>query len=223
MGHPSRESGTPRIVGIVGASGAQHALPIILSGLPDKFSVPILVVIGMPDSNVDHFATYLTRTSRLPIVVAEDGQVPQPGTVYVAGTERRLLLEQGRLRFARREPKVFDTMATLFRTMARELGPGAVAVILSGLGENCGEGMKAVRDAGGHTIAQDERTSMVYGMARRAVESGAVCESLPVQEIAPRLAALRVCSNSPGGATECSQGRQPLDGEAVPLSQNPFP
>jgi chemotaxis response regulator CheB len=190
MGHQARELGTRRIVAMVGASGAQHAIPIILSALPDTFPAPILVVISMPEVNVERFTRYFAPTSRLPIVVAEEGQVPQPGTVYVAGTDRRLLLEQGRLRFAGREPKVFDTMGTLFRTMAEELGPGAVAVVLSGLGEDCSRGMMAVREAGGHTIAQDQRTSIIYGMARRAVESGAVCESLPIEEIAPRLAAL---------------------------------
>ncbi len=190
MGHQSQESGVPHMVAIVGATGGPDALAIILSGLPDTFSVPIVVVISMPDENVDWFVRYASQTSRLPIVVVGDGQVPQPGTVHVAGTDRRLLLEQGRLRFAELEPKVCDTMPTLFRTMARELGPGAVAVILSGMGENCGEAMKAVRDADGHTIAQDKQTSLVYGMARRAVEFGGVGESLPVQEIAPRLAAL---------------------------------
>jgi two-component system chemotaxis response regulator CheB len=178
------------MVGIVGASGAQVAVPIILSGLAETFPLPIIIVISMPRKNVDFFITHFTRTSRLPVVVAEEGQVPQPGTVYVAATDRRLHLEQERLRCVAGDPKVRDTMATLFLSMARELGPGAVAVILSGLGENCAEGMKAVRDAGGHTIAQDQQTSMVYGMARRAVELGAICESLPVGEIAPRLAAL---------------------------------
>jgi two-component system chemotaxis response regulator CheB len=190
MGHHLRGVNMPRMVGIVGASGAQIALPTILSGLPESFPLPILFLMAMPDEFVDRFVMSLTPASRLPVVRAEEGQVPQPGTVYVAGTSRRLLLEQGGLRFVGCEPRVYDTMATLFRSMARELGSGAVAVILSGLGEHCEEGMRAVRDAGGHTIAQDERTSMVYGMARWAVESGAVCESLPVQEIAPRLAAL---------------------------------
>jgi two-component system chemotaxis response regulator CheB len=190
MGHPSRKLGTRRMVAIVGATGVLPALPIILGGLPDTFPLPILAVISMPDQFADPFAANLTRTSRLPVAVAEDGAAPKPGTVYVAGTDRRLLLDRGQLRFARREPRVFDTMAALFRSMARELGAGAVAVILSGMGEHCEEGLRAVCDAGGHTIAQDEQTSIVYGMARWAVESGAVCELLPLQAIAPTLAAL---------------------------------
>jgi two-component system, chemotaxis family, protein-glutamate methylesterase/glutaminase len=74
--------------------------------------------------------------------------------------------------------------------MARDQGSRAVAIILSGLGQDGAEGMKEVRDAGGHTIIQDESTSIMFETARRAVALDAACESLPVQEIAPRLVAL---------------------------------
>lgn len=190
MDHQAWEPSTRRMVAMVGATGAQDAVPIILSGLPDTFALPVLVVISMPEQNVPLFARHFDRTSRLQIVIAEDGQVPRPGMVYTAGTDRRLMLERGRLRFAEREPMLHDTMDTLFWTMARELGAGAIAVILSGMGEHCEEGMRSIRDAGGYTMAQDEPTSVIYGMGRRAVESGAVCESRPLQEIAPRLIAL---------------------------------
>ena len=186
------------MVVMVGATGAQDAVPIILSGLPNTFALPVLVVISMPEQNVPLFARHFERTSRLPIVIAEDGQVPQPGTVSLAGTDRRLLLERGRLRFVERESMRHDTMATLFRTMARELGAGAIAVVLSGLGEHCEEGLRSIREAGGYTMAQDEPTSVIYGMGRRAVESGAVCESRPLQEIAPWLASLAMQGVHPG-------------------------
>jgi two-component system, chemotaxis family, protein-glutamate methylesterase/glutaminase len=74
--------------------------------------------------------------------------------------------------------------------MARDQGSRAVAIILSGLGQDGAEGLKDVRDAGGHTIVQDESTSIVFEMARSAVALNAACESLPVHEIAPRLVAL---------------------------------
>jgi two-component system chemotaxis response regulator CheB len=188
--HQSGLVTTPRMVAIVGAAGAQYALPVILRGLPITFAPPILAVIACHVDFVDRLAKQLVRTSRLPVVVAEDGLVPQSGTFYLAGTERRLTLERGRLKFTPCDPGVRDSMATFLGSMARELGPGAMAVILSGLGERCEMGMKSVRDAGGFTIAQDEATSVVYGMARWAVQSGAICESLPVQEIAPRLTTL---------------------------------
>jgi chemotaxis response regulator CheB len=79
------------------------------------------------------------------------------------------------------------TMDLLFGSMAREQGSGAVAVILTGMGADGAAGMKKVREAGGYTIAQDWATSVVYSKARFAVKLDAVCESLPLEQIAPRL------------------------------------
>lgn len=146
-----------------------------------------VVVVAMLDDFVSAFASRLAEKSQLPVAVAEDGRMPEAGNVYVAGAERLLLIEQGRLRFAQREPRVYNTMDLLFRSMARELGSGAVAVILTGMGADGAAGMKEVRDAGGHTIVQDEATSLVYGTARVAARLNAACETLPLERIAPRL------------------------------------
>ncbi len=190
MNHQSLETGPARMVGIVGASGAPHAVPTILSKLPHDFPAPILVVVAMPDKNVSTFVSWLAGKSRLPVAPAEEGRMPEAGNVYVAGTERLLLIKQGRLRFAPCEPRVCNTMDLLFRSMAREQGPGAVAVVLTGMGADGAAGTKEVRDAGGYTIAQDEASSLVYLKARYAVQLDAVCESLPLEQIAPRLVEL---------------------------------
>ena len=190
MDQPSREPAKVHLIGIVSASGGLQALPEILGSLPHDFPVPILVVMGMPDKNVSTVASRFAEKSRLPVATAEDGRMPDAGNVYVAGTERLLHIEQGRLRFARRESAVDKTMDLLFRSMAREIGPGAIAVILTGMGSDGAAGMKELRDAGGYTIAQDEATSLVYLKARLAVQLDAVCESLPLEQIAPRLAEL---------------------------------
>jgi chemotaxis response regulator CheB len=195
MGHQSLEPGPARMVGIVGASGVLQAIPTILSMLPQDFPAPILVVVAMPDTNVSPVASRFAEKSRLPVATAEGGRMPESGNVYVAGTERLLLIEQGRLRFAQRESRLDNTMDLLFRSMAREQGPGAVAVVLTGMGSDGAAGMKEVRDAGGYTIAQDQATSLVYLKARYAVQLDAVCESLPLERIAPRLLEL-VAPNS---------------------------
>jgi two-component system chemotaxis response regulator CheB len=172
---------------MVGATGAFEALSIILNRLPREFQLPILFVWSMPDVFLEGTVARLAHRSSLPVVAVEDEQVPQAGNVYVAGTDRNLLFEQGRLRFIGRDPKSHDTMDVLFHSMARELGTGAVAVILSGMSKDGAQGLRAVRDAGGFTIAQDEATSIVYGMPWEAVRLNAACESLAVQHIAPRL------------------------------------
>ena len=189
------QPGPGRMVAMVAASGAVQAVPTILSMLPNDFTAPIVVIVAMPDMNVGIVTSQFAEKSRLPVAAAEEGQILGPGKVYVAGTDRRLLIEQGRLRFTQREPRVFDTMDSFLRSMARVQGTGAVAVVLSGMGLDGVAGIKEIRDAGGYTIAQDQATSLVYVKARHAVQLGAVCETLPLERIAPRLVEL-VASSS---------------------------
>ena len=187
MDHQPLEPRPTRIVGIVGATGSLQAIPTILSMLRRDFPAPIVVVMAMLDSYVGTFATRLAEKSQLPVFVAEEGRMPRAGNVYVAGTDSRVLIEEGRLRFAQPEPRVYNTMDLLFRSMAREWGTGAVAVIVSGMGADGAAGMKEVRDAGGYTIAQDWATSLVYGKAPFAARLDAICEELPLERIASRL------------------------------------
>jgi two-component system chemotaxis response regulator CheB len=183
---------SPRVIGIVAGSGGPEALAGILRGLPREFPLPILVAQGMPDDFVSPFVAWLADRCLISVAVAEDGQVPKPSKVYVASTmgQSNLLIVQDRLRLVEREARVYNSKDILFRSMARDLGPGAVAVTLTGPGMDGADGMKEVRDSGGFTIAQNATTSLIYGTAGFAVRLNAVCESLPLLEIAPRLLAL---------------------------------
>jgi two-component system, chemotaxis family, protein-glutamate methylesterase/glutaminase len=187
MGQTSPSRVTPRLLGIVSATGGPQVLEVILGGLPPGFAVPILLLPSVGDHFLKSFVAWLAGRSQLPVTPAEDRQVPEPGRVYVAGMDRDLIIERGHLRLVEREPQVYRPKDTLFRSMASELGPGAVAVILTGMGSDGARGMKAVRDAGGHTIAQDRATSLVYSTPRFAVEMEAARETLPLPEIGPRL------------------------------------
>lgn len=191
MDQPTREPGTVRLIGMVAASGGFQALPEILGSLPREFPVPILVLQKMLPDHLKQFADRLDEKCLLQVTIPEDGQVLEPGHVYVASDDLGMVVVQGRLRLDRPNRDCYREAANaLFRSMARDVGSGALAVILTGLGSNCAEGMKEVRDAGGYTIVQDEATSVVYWMAKFAVRLNAVCESLPLQEIAPRLVEL---------------------------------
>jgi len=191
MDQPSREPVTPRLIGIVAASGLVQALEAILGSLPREFPLPILVVPSIRPDYLKQFADRLDEKCLLQVIVAEEGQVPESGRVYMGSRDPCLLVVQGRLRLEsgnpdyKREPR-----NALFRSMARDVGSGALAVILTGMGSDGAEGMREVRDAGGYTIVQDRSTSVVYHTADFAVRLNAVCESLPIQEIAPRLVAL---------------------------------
>jgi two-component system, chemotaxis family, protein-glutamate methylesterase/glutaminase len=192
MDQPSREPGTPRLIGIVSATGGFEAMEVILGNLPREFPVPILVIPGIHPLYVEQLAARLDAKSPLQVTVAEDAQMPEPGRVYLVANDQRLIVVQGRLRLVRENPPDYhrEPKNALFRSMARDQGSGALAVILTGMGSDGAEGMGEVRDAGGYTIVQDEPTSIVYGPARLAVQLNAACESLPVQEIAPRLVTL---------------------------------
>ncbi len=189
MNVPSPDERTCRLIGIVAATGGPQALAEILGVLPRDFPVPIVISLTLVPSFVEELAARLNQHARLEVVAVKDETVPAPGKIYVSAGDPYVELVQGRLRF---RPSGRDDQAknVLFRSMAQELGPGAVAVILSGMGSDGAEGMKVVRDAGGFTIAQDKATSVIYGIAGFAVELDAVCESLPIQEIGPRLLSL---------------------------------
>jgi two-component system, chemotaxis family, protein-glutamate methylesterase/glutaminase len=191
MDQPTREPGTVRLIGIVSASGGFQALPEILGSLPREFPVPILVLQKMLPDHLKHLADLLGEKCLLQVTVPEDGQVPEPGMVYVASPDLGMVVAQDRLRLERGDPGCKRMAANaLFRSMARDVGSGALAVILTGLPSDGAEGMRDVRDAGGYTIVQDEATSVVYVTAKFAVQLNAACESLPLPEIAPRLVEL---------------------------------
>ena len=192
MNQPPQDQGARRMVGLVAATGGPRALLEILGGLPRDFPLPILVVMCMHVDYLRNFVAVLGERSSRKVTVAEDGDVPQPGEVYVASGDPDLLIVQGRLRL---QPGGSDDQSknVLFRSMARDLGPGAIAVVLTGMGRDGAEGLKEVRDVGGYTIAQDEETSLVPAAPRFAIEINAACEVLPLNEIASRLMTLANC------------------------------
>jgi two-component system, chemotaxis family, protein-glutamate methylesterase/glutaminase len=186
---PLRAPGPLCLMGIVASTGGPDALVKVLGGLSPRFPLPILLVQHITASFLKGFVAWLDDLCPLSVTVAREWQVPEPGKVYVAPEDRHLVIEQGSLRLEG-GPSVCaqrPSGTVLFRSMARDLGPRALAVLLTGMGEDGAEGMRNVRAAGGYTIAEDESTAVVYGMPAAAVRFNAVCESLPLPEIAPRL------------------------------------
>ena len=143
----------------------------------------------MTSSFIPAFASWLDVVCPLPVVVIKDGSAPVAGTVYMAPAERHLQVKAGRLWLDSGEPISFQRPSgtVLFQSMARDLGSGALGVLLTGMGEDGAAGLLAIRRAGGYTIAEDESTAVVYGMPGAAVRIGAVCESLPLPQVGPRV------------------------------------
>lgn len=182
----------PVLVGVVASTGGPNALVQLLQGLGPDFELPIAVVQHISPGFHRGFVEWLNGVVPQSVCVAEHGVVPRPRTVYVAPPELHLEVGVDRFRLEDDPPlKLQRPSGTrLFASMAASLGPRAVGVLLTGMGDDGADGLVALRSTGGYTIAEDASTSVVYGMPAAAVERGGVVESLPLPAIAPRLLAL---------------------------------
>ena len=179
-------------VGICASTGGPHALATILGALHESFPIPILVVQHITAGFTEGLVSWLAESVPLTVRTAQDGVELAPG-VWIAPEGADLLLEAGgRLTLGRSTgPAVHRPSAdALLTSMAESAGRNAVAVVLTGMGRDGAAGVRAIRAAGGMTIAQDEETSTVFGMPKAAVEGGAELV-LPLDRIAGHLLRLR--------------------------------
>jgi two-component system chemotaxis response regulator CheB len=180
----------PRVVTIAASTGGPAALARILSTLPLGFDPPVLVVQHIAAGFVDGLAAWLNTTAVLPVRVARDRDALRPGTVYIAPDDHHLAIADRSTIAVSRTPAVGGfrpSGSVLFESAARAFGNSVVAVILTGMGEDGLSGLRAVRTAGGRIIAQDEETSVVFGMPGAAIAAGLADVALPLGAIAPRL------------------------------------
>ncbi|HMJ74272.1 MAG TPA: chemotaxis protein CheB [Solirubrobacterales bacterium] len=186
---------TYRAVGIGASVGGPPALATILGQLPGDFPLPVLVVQHMALGFGDGLAKWLDRSVPASVSLATHGAILQPG-VWMAPDNAHLRLEPTMrlsLDYKTERGAHRPSLDVLFESMASSAGEGAVGVVLTGMGRDGAEGIRAIGEAGGLTIAQDEETSAVFGMPAAAIESG-VDLVLPLEELASRLAMLRARS-----------------------------
>ena len=180
------------LVAIAASTGGPPALAAVLRALPAGWTVPVLVVQHIGAGFDAGLVRYLDDCTPLAVILAEDGLRPQGPGVYVCPADRHLGVTAGRqLEVSTGEPiDGYQPSANhLFRTVAGVFGPAAAGVVLTGMGRDGADGLLALRQAGGLTIAQDQATSVVYGMPRQAVAREAVDAVVPVEGIAGILAA----------------------------------
>jgi two-component system, chemotaxis family, protein-glutamate methylesterase/glutaminase len=187
------------IVGIGTSTGGPNALQKLFSTLSPGFPLPILLVQHISPSFTDGFVSWLGSISPLPVSLAINGESPQPGHVYVPPAERHLRVKGGTLRLDDGPPVSGQrpSATVLFESLALEYGTRVLGVLLTGMGDDGAAGLKQLRDAGAYTIAEDETTAVVYGMPAVAVSLGAVCESLPLDAIGPRMQQLLLPAKEP--------------------------
>ena len=179
-----------RLVVIASSTGGPSALRAILSELPADFPAPVLVVQNMTRDFIGALVHWLDGLVRLQVRVAGHGDVLQPGTVYFAPDDWHLgVRSEGTAQLSGdSEVGGFRPSATrLFESAAREFGANVLAVVLTGMGDDGVAGLHAVQQAGGHILAQDEASSVVFGMPGEAARAGVVDEVLPIGQIGRRI------------------------------------
>ncbi|MFC1960842.1 chemotaxis-specific protein-glutamate methyltransferase CheB [Chloroflexota bacterium] len=183
----------PRIVGIASSTGGPAALRTIVSRLSPDFPLPIVVVQHIAPDFVYSLVQWLPHVTELKVGIAEEGQLPQPGCLYLApGGVHLRLSNQHRFVLDEQPNDVthIPSCDVLFESLATSYGRHAIGVILTGMGGDGARGLLAMYQAGALTIAQDEKTSVVYGMPREAVALGAAQQVLPLPDIPDVLATL---------------------------------
>jgi two-component system chemotaxis response regulator CheB len=183
------------IVAIGASTGGPAAILEILRGLPSDFPLPILIVLHIGEPFGVAFADWLDGLSPLRVAYAKEGEVLPPpgiGRIVLAPPDRHLVVRDGRLRLTLSPERhsCRPSVDELFESLAREVGHGCAACLLTGMGKDGAAGLLQVRHAGGTTIAQDEHTSVVFGMPREAILLGAAGSVLALGEIAPALRAI---------------------------------
>lgn len=192
---PFAPSGAPlrsavRLVAVAASTGGPLALQKILSGLPATLPVPVVVVQHLSRGFIAVLTDWLNSCTRLRVKVAEAGERLVPGTVYLAPDGRHLgVTPAGTVLLDDSAPvEGFRPSAShLFASAARAYGDGFVALVLTGMGRDGVDGLVDARAAGARVLAQDEASSVIYGMPGEAVRAGVVEEVLPVDRIAARL------------------------------------
>ncbi len=184
-----RPSTRVRMVGVVASTGGPNALSQLLGALPADFEAPILLVQHMTASFVEGFVSWLDQQTRLTVRMVRHTQEPEPGVVHVPPPDRHLVIRGGLLAVDAGPPQHNQRPSgtVLLQSMADDLGPAGLGVLLTGMGADGAEGLLRMRDAGAFTIAEDATTAVVYGMPAVAARLGAVCEQLPLPRIAGRL------------------------------------
>jgi len=202
-GTHARRAGSPvashRLVVIGASAGGPAALAAILGGLPRNFSAAIVIIQHVDARFAPGLADWLRQHCALSVRIAGEGDRPVSGEVLIAGRDDHLVFKsKDQLGYTDKpvEHAYRPSVDVFMHSAARYWAGPVVGVLLTGMGSDGAKGLKALRNAGHHTIAQDRETSAVYGMPKAAAAIAAAVDILPLDQIAPRLIELFVSVRS---------------------------
>lgn len=176
----------PEIVAIASSTGGPAALNEIFRELPADYALPIVVVQHISPDFLPSLVNWLNIMTPLPITIARENQRPQPGHIYFAPGDAHLVLSKRRtFELDRRTASSYTPSGDmLLQSVARTYRSNAIGIVLTGMGTDGARGLRDMYDAGALTIAQDQATSVVYGMPQAAAAANATDTVLPIQGIA---------------------------------------
>jgi two-component system, chemotaxis family, CheB/CheR fusion protein len=190
---PIAQTTSPRapfyIAGVGASAGGLDAFKALLRPLPADIPLALVLVQHMDPSRKSLLAEILSRETDLPVAEITDGEEARPGRVYVIPSGRHLSIRGGKLRLSPRADG-FATIDHFFRSLAGDRGPRSAGVVLSGTGRDGSRGLRAVKEAGGATFAQDAGSAGFSGMPVSALDSGFADYVLPPERIGEALGRL---------------------------------
>ena len=187
-----RPQGALPLVAIGASTGGPRAIATVLAGLPADLPAAVAIVQHIDSSFAPGLALWLQRRTSLRVAPLVTATVLRPGHVWLASGDGHLVLRDDLRLDLAAEPRQSlhrPSIDVFFESIARHLPGRGCAVLLTGMGRDGAVGLLALRRAGYHTIAQDEQSSVVWGMPRIAIETGAAIEILPLEGIGARVAA----------------------------------
>jgi two-component system chemotaxis response regulator CheB len=180
-----------KMVAIVTSTGGPHALLEILKRFPKDFPCGIVVVQHITSGFVEGLVDWLDSECQLKVKIGGDSEEVRPGVAYVAPDSLHMRVGEGGRIHLSDEPAYNGHRPSgdvLLESVAKIYGEGAVAVILTGMGRDGAMGMRAIKQMHGQTIAQDEKSCVVFGMPKAAIEMNAINKILPLESIAKEIA-----------------------------------
>jgi len=188
-----RKKGSDKIVAIVSSTGGPQALLEILRRFPKDFPSGIVIVQHITNGFVEGLVDWLDNECQLKVKIAEDSEEIRPGVAYIAPDSLQMRVEEGGKIGLSDEPAHEGHRPSgdvLLESVARAYGNGVVATILTGMGRDGAMGMKAIKQLHGRTIAQDEKSCVVFGMPKAAIEMDVIDKVSPLEKIPEEIVAM---------------------------------
>ncbi len=176
---------------VIGSStGGPSAIETVLAKLPGNLTIPVFIAQHMPENFVPSFVQRLNKISALEVVMGKRDMKAIPGLVIIAPGNKNMIVRKNStgeivISFNNKHFKEFNnpSINALMDSVAEVYGKKTIGVILTGMGKDGAHGVKKIKETGGFTIAQDEKTSVVFGMPKEAIKSGKIDSIIPIQEV----------------------------------------